>query len=122
MSDLIPSNLRREGKRPSMIKCLKMNNLDPEDSSYGYTPIIYKKLLRAESSIIERLKFDPPVYSNNTTGVVYGFGANTTCGVRKDVNEDRVTVIINPTAPEGFKGTWPDIQFFGIYDGHGGDA
>lgn len=41
----------------------------------------------------------------------------------REYNEDRVSIILNIVKPLNYKGsTWPNISFFGIYDGHGGNA
>jgi protein phosphatase 2C family protein 2/3 len=39
----------------------------------------------------------------------------------KDYNEDRVSIIMNITKPN-YKGRWPKCSYFGVFDGHGGDA
>ena len=37
-------------------------------------------------------------------------------------NEDKIVTIINPTWPEGIPPEiWPQINYFGLFDGHGGD-
>lgn len=51
---------------------------------------------------------------------MFAFGANTTKGIHRTYNEDKISVSIKLPQPEGFLGTWPEIHFFGIYDGHGG--
>jgi protein phosphatase 2C family protein 2/3 len=41
----------------------------------------------------------------------------------RDYNEDRVSIILNIVKPLSYKGSsWPNISFFGIYDGHGGNS
>lgn len=57
--------------------------------------------------------------SETSFGVVHGFAANTHSGVRKHRNEDKISIVINPTPPNGEK--WPQISYFGIFDGHGGE-
>ena len=52
---------------------------------------------------------------------LYAFGANTTNGKVKKNNEDKVSIFVMIDKPNHFKGNWPEVHFFGIYDGHGGD-
>jgi len=48
------------------------------------------------------------------------FGANTTKGLVRNYNEDKISVSIQANPPPNFKGEWPEVHYFGIYDGHGG--
>jgi len=62
-------------------------------------------------------------YSNKRNGLVSGYGANTSQGIVRNYNEDRVAIILNIMKPKSknYESThWPKCSFFGIYDGHGG--
>jgi serine/threonine protein phosphatase PrpC len=52
---------------------------------------------------------------------MYAFGANTCAGISKPDNEDKIWINAKVSPPPKFTGKWPEIHFFGIYDGHGGD-
>lgn len=54
-------------------------------------------------------------------GIIKGYAVNTFHGMVKDYNEDRVSIIMNITKPN-YKGRWPKCSYFGVFDGHGGDA
>jgi serine/threonine protein phosphatase PrpC len=54
---------------------------------------------------------------------VKAFAANTNVGLVRQYNEDRIAIILNVIHPLNKKPViteWPNIQIFGIYDGHGG--
>lgn len=38
----------------------------------------------------------------------------------RNYNEDRVSVIVNVKAKSNLNIKWPQINYFGLYDGHGG--
>ena len=61
------------------------------------------------------------IVSEKTFGIIRGYGANTYRGLVRNYNEDRVAIILNFQKPKSFSRVWPKVQFFGIYDGHGGD-
>lgn len=46
---------------------------------------------------------------------------NTTQGFIKKRNEDRVSVVVNISRKEDWHGDWPQISYFSIFDGHGGN-
>jgi protein phosphatase 2C family protein 2/3 len=56
-------------------------------------------------------------------GTVKSFSANTNFGLIRQFNEDRIAIILNVIHPVNklpVVQNWPNIQIFGIYDGHGG--
>jgi hypothetical protein len=56
-------------------------------------------------------------------GIVRAYAANTNCGLVRNYNEDRVSIILNIIKPENRQHEqWPKCSFFGVYDGHGGHA
>lgn len=77
--------------------------------------------------------YEPPKSSVKSTGIIQGFAVNTHQGVVWNYNEDWVAIILNIACPKKkahlFKNEknkhlpeWPKINYFGIYDGHGGSG
>lgn len=67
--------------------------------------------------------YEPSKVSNKKNGVVKAYAANTNMGLVRKYNEDRVSIILNITKPNGRDGgEWEKSSFFAIYDGHGGTA
>ena len=66
-------------------------------------------------------------HSLKRNGVVRAYAANTNQGLVRNYNEDRVSIILNILRPatkehQYSDKDWPRCSFFGIYDGHGGNA
>lgn len=38
----------------------------------------------------------------------------------RNYNEDRVSIVVNVKPPRNYNKKWPKVNFFGLYDGHGG--
>jgi len=56
-------------------------------------------------------------------GIIKGYAANTTEGLVRNYNEDRVSIVYNIVKPTGRGETeWPVCSYFGVFDGHGGSA
>ncbi len=55
-------------------------------------------------------------------GIVKAYAANTSNGISRSYNEDRVSIIINMLEPQGYISSlpFPRVSFFGIFDGHSG--
>ena len=67
--------------------------------------------------------YEPSKTSKKKMGIIKSYGVNTFQGIVRDYNEDRVSIIVNMNKPRGYyKRIWPRVSFFGIYDGHGGEA
>lgn len=67
--------------------------------------------------------FQTSKVSNKGFGTVKAFAANTNVGLVRQYNEDRIAIILNVIHPPNKKpivNNWPNIQIFGVYDGHGG--
>ena len=60
--------------------------------------------------------------SNKKCGIVKAYAANTNQGIIREYNEDRVSIILNILKPKNkqWEGEWPQVCFFGVFDGHGG--
>ena len=60
--------------------------------------------------------------SNKKCGIVKAYAANTNQGIIREYNEDRVSIILNILKPKNkhWEGDWPQVCFFGVFDGHGG--
>ena len=84
-----------------------------------------KEIIEKNRNIKEEkllLKMDSPRISKKKNGVVKSYAVNTSNGLVRNYNEDRVAIILNVDKPKYLKeeDNWPKISFFGIYDGHGG--
>ena len=66
-------------------------------------------------------KLIPARCSYVKNGEVEAYAAVTHEGLIRNYNEDRITIIANATRRIGFTGVWPQITFFGLYDGHAGN-
>ena len=63
-------------------------------------------------------------HSSNPFDVISSYGVNTYKGIVRNYNEDRVSIIVNAKMPKSCinkNNIWPNISFFGIYDGHAGN-
>lgn len=63
--------------------------------------------------------------SSKKCGPIKSYAANTNQGIIRDYNEDRVSIILNilkPKCKAHLNVEWPQICFFGVFDGHGGSA
>jgi len=64
-------------------------------------------------------------HSSNSFDLIASYGVNTYRGIFRNYNEDRVSIIVNAKNPktninnEDIK--WPNISYFGIFDGHAGN-
>ena len=68
---------------------------------------------------------EPTKASQKKCGVIKSYAANTNQGIIRDYNEDRVSIILNilkPKSKQHLTVEWPQICFFGVFDGHGGAA
>ena len=80
-------------------------------------------------SSLSNLKYGcyPPVeLSSNSFCKISGYGANSYNGIVRNYNEDKIKVILDYKLQKSVKGAngnelHPNISFFGIYDGHGGN-
>ena len=64
--------------------------------------------------------------SHKPYGIIQAYATMTSSG-KRNYNEDRVSIIYNIPKPQGYsdnknKTPWPNCSFFGLYDGHGGNA
>lgn len=82
-----------------------------------------------EMSASQMLNFNPlkdfeeAKFASKSHGLIMSYSANTHQGIQRNYNEDRVSIILNMTKPEGKDpATWPKCSFFAIYDGHGGSS
>ena len=64
-------------------------------------------------------------HSSNPFDVISAYGVNTYKGIIRNYNEDRVSIVVNAKKPKKFisnkYNTWPNVSFFGIFDGHAGN-
>ena len=62
--------------------------------------------------------------STRDFGIIKAYAANTSQGIVRDYNEDRVSIVINMVKPQNCQiddSEWPRISYFGIFDGHAGN-
>ena len=69
--------------------------------------------------------FQTSKISSKAFGMVRAFAANTNVGIVRKANEDRISIILNVIQPAAKQPrvppeSWPKLQIFGVYDGHGG--
>ena len=85
------------------------------------TPIKSKYNLDELITSIYRF-YIPAKHSFKSFDSIISYGVNTYRGIVRNYNEDRVSIVVNVknTNPSKYK-EWPNISFFGIYDGHAGD-
>lgn len=48
------------------------------------------------------------------------YAVNTTNGLIRNYNEDRVSIVVNIKKKSGWTGRWPVCSYFAVFDGHGG--
>lgn len=84
--------------------------------------------LRARSNFCDFLGkkfvgYEPARSSTKSFDKVRGFAACTFQGTVRQYNEDRISIILSmKQPPENTSPYWPKVNFFGVYDGHGGNA
>ena len=77
--------------------------------------------------ILEELfeNFSKSKISSRNFGIIKAYGVNTSQGIIRDYNEDRVSIVINMVKPPNIQIDdldWPKISYFGIFDGHAGNT
>jgi protein phosphatase 2C family protein 2/3 len=68
---------------------------------------------------------EPTKASSKKCGIIKSYAANTNQGMIREYNEDRVSIILNIMKPKNkahLDIAWPQICFFGVFDGHGGSV
>lgn len=67
--------------------------------------------------------YESSKHSFKKCNFISAYAANTHQGCVRNYNEDRVSIILNITKPNSYKGNvWPKCSFFAVYDGHGGSG
>ncbi len=66
-------------------------------------------------------KFTKAKHSTKPLSIINAFAANSTQGLVRSYNEDRVSILINVLPdPNRASIAWPKCYLFAVYDGHGG--
>ena len=82
--------------------------------------ISLERLLNENYSMYQEAK-----HSSNSFGYISAYGVNTYRGIFRNYNEDRVSIVVNAKYPKKTNGSnndlYPNVSFFGIYDGHAGN-
>jgi protein phosphatase 2C family protein 2/3 len=89
--------------------------VDVQSLLFGDAPFLNPKTIRLKNHEATRA-------STKKCGHIKSYAANTNQGIIRDYNEDRVSIILNILKPRNKSGDWPQVCFFGVFDGHGGAA
>jgi hypothetical protein len=125
LSETKPIQQRPSNTTPSANKRTPLNTYK-NVTKYSSSPIVPKTLFQPHSEIDKLINeyyflYQPATHSKNSFDVIKGYGTNTYRGIVRNYNEDRVSVIINAKCPFTGEKNWPNVSFFGIYDGHAGN-
>ena len=91
--------------------------VDVQTLIFGDAPLLNPKTIFLKNH-------EPTKASKKKCGHIKSYAANTNQGIIREYNEDRVSIILNilkprnKQIPANFE--WPQICFFGVFDGHGG--
>ena len=93
--------------------------VDVQTLLFGDAPLLDPKTIFLKNH-------EPTKASSKKCGHIKSYAANTNQGIIRDYNEDRVSIILNilkprnKSLPSGVE--WPQVCFFGVFDGHGGSV
>ena len=80
---------------------------------------VYTKKVRLEKA---KVSLKPSGHPNS---LMLAYGANTHNGIIRSYNEDRISIVLDLKRPTASKESWSldtKIQFFAVFDGHGGQG
>ena len=98
----------------------------PTKPDSSYQTISHRKEISCFSPSAKIIipNFHQAKHSNHSSLVIKGFAANTTQGLIRPYNEDRVAITLNLKKGDYAKNViyWPNVSIFSIFDGHGGNG
>ena len=109
------SKILKNNKKTAEGKILvEMNEILGEDAKIPVTLDIMKE---------DFLNFPNCKIASKDFGIIKSYAANTSQGIIRDYNEDRVSIVINLSKPQNLNNeiNWPKICYFGVFDGHAGN-
>ena len=98
----------------------KTNNIKNKNSMRTTKDFTIQSLLNEKFFTYSEAK-----HSSNSFDVILAYGVNTYKGIIRNYNEDRVSIVVNAKKRKNFisdkNNIWPNVSFFGIFDGHAGN-
>ena len=119
-----PIDVKIEQKIPEETKDVKTEQKipeEPKDEMKARTPTLMPVNMLSNLPYSD---YSQAEYSQKAFYNISAYGFNSYSGTEKEHNEDRIKVIVNyqKTYTVNNKQISPNISYFGIFDGHGGDA
>ena len=110
-------------KNSPSVKDTKFRRLSSIQNTNTFIEPIIDENLSMNILLKEYEKYPPGETSKGKIGQIKSFAFNSYHGLVKEENEDRVCVSTLIKKPHNKKmQQWPRISFFGVFDGHGGEA
>ena len=97
---------------------INYNSNNNDNILNSYQDVAIEQILYERYTFYQDAKF-----SKTSFGTIASYGVNTFKGIIRNYNEDRVSVFINMKKPKSKNDitNWPNVSFFGIFDGHAGN-
>lgn len=106
---------------PVTKKRLLKNVTRPDSTMKNTKPKLSNGIKKISASMLPKLEQSKS--STTNFKIIRAYAVNTSRGIIRNYNEDRVAIILNIMKPDDKNCKyWPNCSFFGVYDGHGGSA